>query len=71
MQTGSDSLPVREDLILIKAPHFIAGIVLINGQATVCAPIVEWLTGWTIDGIIDVCNKKKWHWEYVIPVRSL
>lgn len=68
MRTASDNLPaIREDFIVVYGPTFTAGLILHNGKAVIAAPVLGWLKGWHIDGLIDVFTKKKWKWEYVLP----
>lgn len=43
-------------LIIIEAPHFVAGVVV--GERP--APIISYMTKWTQPRIIKYCMKKKW-----------
>lgn len=47
-------------MIVIDAPYFYAGVVLQNGVAVRCAPIVKYMHGWAVEHIKAYCTKKQW-----------
>ena len=47
-------------LAQVKAPHFVAGIVLENDIVTEAAPIVKYMHGWSRDKVRDYCKQKGW-----------
>jgi hypothetical protein len=48
-------------LIRIKAPHFVAGVVLnADGRVERAAPIVRYMMGWSLDRISGYCLRKGW-----------
>jgi hypothetical protein len=47
----------------IVAPHFVAGIVLQEEHACRCAPIVNYMLGWTRERIERYCAGKRWRVE--------
>lgn len=48
-------------LAQITAPHFTAGIVLVDDIVTEAAPIVSYMIGWKRDKVRDYCMHKRWH----------
>jgi hypothetical protein len=46
-------------MLRISAPHFVAGIVR-GGR---CAPIINYMKGWTLSQIKEYCHSKKWQVE--------
>lgn len=54
-------------LIRIVAPHFVAGLILVNDQITRCAPIVAYmkLKQWDPFTIALYCQKKNWQFEII------
>jgi hypothetical protein len=58
-------------LIMITAPHFVAGVVTESrqgdgcGVVTMTAPIVHYMEGWSTDALTKYCCKKKWKVEVV------
>lgn len=52
-----------ETLMQITAPHFCAGLVLVDNQVTEAAPILRYMIGWTITRVWLYCHKKRWTYE--------
>lgn len=51
-------------MIIISAPHFVAGLEL--NKENVCinaAPIIKYMIGWDAMRIIEYCKKKGWSVE--------
>lgn len=48
----------------ITAPHFVAGVVLNLGIATVhrAARMLHYLVGWPFQAVLDYCTHKRWSW---------
>lgn len=51
-------------LFRIEAPHFVAGLVLINGVVDHGAPILKYMNDWTFNAVIAYCNSKRWKYEW-------
>ena len=65
---------MKNRLIRITAPHFVAGIVTYCGPMVTkksgmrvpshrCAPIVKYMKNWTVADIMRYCKKKGWQYE--------
>jgi hypothetical protein len=50
-------------LLRITAPHFVAGVVLLNDRVSTCAPILRYMYGWDEVKIRRYCSKKHWNVE--------
>lgn len=48
-------------LIIITSAYFVAGVIL-GKQYNQCAPIVHYMTDWSLQRIKQYCDKK--HWKY-------
>lgn len=59
MTSSSDA----ERLIQITAPHFVAGIVALDGRVVEAAPILRYMAGWTGQEMVACCRRKGWTWE--------
>lgn len=55
---GGKSLPMQ--LFQITAPHFTAGIVIIDGIVSDAAPIVGYMRGWNAARAMNYCQRKGW-----------
>ena len=54
----------NECLIRVVAPHFVAGVVLVNGRIVEAAPILKWSIGRCFRGFRDYCvGRKNWKVE--------
>lgn len=51
---------MTETLAQIRAPHFTAGVVLINDVVRETAPIVQYMRHWHGKRMWDYCQKKNW-----------
>jgi hypothetical protein len=49
-----------ETLITIDAPHFCAGIVLVDDVVVDAAPIVRYMVGWSRSKVEAYTKKKNW-----------
>lgn len=47
-------------LIRIEAPHFVAGLVVEDGQVYESAPVIKYMRGWTQEKVINYCRVKGW-----------
>lgn len=56
--TGGKSLPMQ--LLQITAPHFTAGVVIVDGVVTDAAPIVNYMRGWYHSRVLNYCQRKGW-----------
>ena len=54
-----------ETLWQITAPHFCAGLVVVDGRVTVAAPILKWSIGRDWPWVRDYCKRKGWHGKKV------
>ncbi len=50
-------------MIVITAPHFVAGVVLFNNVVVRCAPILKYMKAWTKTQVVTYCNSKRWKYE--------
>jgi hypothetical protein len=57
-------------LAQIKAPHFTAGIVLMNDAVTIAAPIVKYMVGWNRDKVRGYCQQKRWNISIIQQTRT-
>lgn len=51
--------------VRIEAPHFVAGVELVNAIVEIAAPILRYTVGWTFLQLVDYCQKKQWKWQFV------
>ncbi len=62
---------VKERLLRIEAPHFVAGCVWVNLGGTWqadrkrCAPIIKWMTQRTPEYVSGIINAKGWRHEWL------
>lgn len=53
-------------MIRIEAPHFVAAVVLDDFSKVIrAAPIVRYMLGWHMTGVMGYCRKKGWAYELV------
>lgn len=52
-------------MIRIVAPHFVAGVVVVGGVVTACAPIVKYMRGWAADRVHSYAKSKGWKTETI------
>lgn len=50
----------KEILAVIDAPHFYAGVVLLDDQVTEAANILKYMRKWSRAKVRDYCNTKGW-----------
>lgn len=50
----------RETLAQIAAPHFTAGLVLVDDVVTVAAPILRYMIGWNADTVRSYVRNRGW-----------
>jgi len=55
----------QEKILAIDAPHFYAGLTVVNGQVTYSAPILSYMKGWRENTVHAYCKRKKWRYEKV------
>lgn len=54
---------VGDDIIIITAPHFVAGVCLDKHEVAVrAAPILKYMIGWSFPRIEEYVAKKGWKW---------
>lgn len=51
---------MKETLAAIDAPHFYAGVVLLDDRVTEAADIVKYMRKWSRDEVRDYCKNKGW-----------
>lgn len=56
-------MSVRETLYRITAPHFCAGLVVIDGRIVRAAPILRWTLGKTPRQVWPYFRRKRWQIE--------
>lgn len=44
----------------IEAPHFVAGLVSVDGRVADCAPILSYMRGWTLARVRVYAKRKGW-----------
>jgi hypothetical protein len=47
-------------LVRVTAPHFVAGLVIVNGVCTEAAPILQWCVGKSRTWLKTAFRKKRW-----------
>lgn len=47
-------------MIQITAPHFCAGLVIIDDRVVEAAPIIRYMRGWTTQQVREYVRKKRW-----------
>ncbi len=50
-------------LYRVKAPNFVAGLEASEGWVVKTAPILKHLMGWSIESIVEYCQRKGWSLE--------
>ncbi len=56
---------VKETLVRVTAPRFVAGLVLHDDVVIKTAPIARYMVGWSLDKLRKHCERKKWQLEVV------
>ena len=59
-------------LIRIESPYFVAGAT-VDDNYCYCqkaAPIIKYMKGWHMTGIINYCKKKKWKYTITQEVQK-
>lgn len=54
---------MREDLIIVTAPHFVAGVCLRDDIVVRAAPILRYMIGWDFPRIEQYVARKGWNWQ--------
>lgn len=54
---------IGDEIIIINAPHFMAGVCLLHGVAVRTAPIIKYMIGWDFPKIEEYVARKGWKWE--------
>lgn len=49
-----------ESLLQIKAPHFVAGLTLIDDWVTEAAPIIRYMVSWKRGEVLEYVARKGW-----------
>lgn len=52
-----------DDLIIVTAPHFVAGVCLRDDVAVRAAPILKYMIGWSFARIEQYVARKGWKWQ--------
>jgi len=47
-------------LVQITAPHFCAGVVLLDNKVIAYAPILKYMKGWSLRMVRSYCATKMW-----------
>ena len=50
-------------IIHITAPYFSAGVLVRNSVVYKAAPIVKYMVGWSVERVMEYCQKKGWKVE--------
>ena len=58
-------MEMQEKLLVVDAPYFCAGVVMINNNVVYAAPILNYTKGWRSGQFFSYCKKKKWRWQEV------
>jgi hypothetical protein len=61
---------VIEILAQVSAPHFVAGIVLVDDRVTKAAPILHFMRGWSRDRVRAFCLESNWNIRVVWQKQS-
>lgn len=54
---------IGDQIIIVTAPHFVAGVCLHDDIALRSAPISKYMVGWDFPKIESYIAKKGWQWE--------
>lgn len=68
--TSSRSAQLAETVVRISPPHFVAGLIAVNGVVTRAAPILHWAVGKRLSEVLGYCRRKKWpvdEWSVAEP----
>ena len=60
---------MSETLMLIQAPHFAAGLVVVDWRVAEAAPILRYMLGWSRSRVEGYCAGKRWHLSTVRPIK--
>jgi hypothetical protein len=52
-------------MIRIVAPHFVAGVEVVDGVVTTGAPILRYMRGWTVARVESYAKSKGWTTEWI------
>ena len=53
------------NLVRVVAPHFVAGLVAVDGVVTEAAPILRWTIGKRSAWLAAYFKRKSWKWEII------
>ena len=52
-----------DQIIVVTAPHFVAGVCMHDDIAVRAAPILKYMVGWDFPKIEQYVARKGWKWE--------
>ena len=63
---------MADRLLMLKAPHFTAGAVVLDGATVVtdAAPICRYMIGWTEEAVRAYAARRGWTVEQVLPLNG-
>lgn len=50
-------------MIRITTAYFVAAVVIRDHRVVRCAPILQYMQGWSVEQVCEYCEKKHWHWS--------
>ena len=53
-------------LLIVYAPHFVAGLVAVNDKVVKAAPIIKYLKNKNIDQAKATCERRGWPWIEIL-----
>ena len=61
-------IPTKTKILAqIEAPHFCAGLVLVDDTVNEAPPVLKYMVGWSRDRVRDYCKDKGWR---IVVVRN-
>lgn len=51
-------------MVRIVAPHFVAGLAVVDGHVRGTAPILSYMEDWACRDVEAYCQQKHWHVDY-------
>ena len=55
--------PKRGILVRVEAPHFVAGMILVEGVCREAAPILRWMRGKPWPVLLNAINRYRWTYQ--------
>jgi len=54
---------IGDEIVIVTAPHFMAGVCLRNDIVVRAAPILKYMIGWNFPKIEEYVARKGWEWQ--------